>query len=228
MFTSNVASFTPDGNAFVILDRAVQQTRALIQMPQSALSTAIKPCAQFTKFVSCNDSSKQLVTKPNPTRIMDGIVLSRAPLSEKGTETSLHCFTSACFSSIIALQTVSFHYQSSCSKSSNVNEPTGSNRISVARVEFCSRSATTEKMLDPPSNFHSTRPPKFLRHSVCTFASLVALQCNTSVTFIESHASRWTLKMLATSIALVYIAELITARICFVYAAFIFLRFGPN
>lgn len=32
-FTSNVASFMPDGNAFVILDRA------LIQMLQSALST---------------------------------------------------------------------------------------------------------------------------------------------------------------------------------------------
>jgi hypothetical protein len=39
---------------------------------------------------------------------------------------------------------------------------------------------------------------------------------------IESHAPRSTLKMLTTSMALDYIAELITARICFVYSFHIF------
>jgi hypothetical protein len=52
-------------------------------MLQPASSTAIEPRVQFTEFVSCNDGSKQIMAKPNPTRIMDGIVFSQAPLSEK-------------------------------------------------------------------------------------------------------------------------------------------------
>ncbi|KAL3805201.1 hypothetical protein ACHAWO_007189 [Cyclotella atomus] len=83
MFTSNVASLSPDGDVFIILDGAVRQIQALIQMVQPVSPNAIEPRVKFTEFVSCNDGSKQLMAKPNPTRIMNGIVLSREPLSEK-------------------------------------------------------------------------------------------------------------------------------------------------
>jgi hypothetical protein len=53
MFTSNVASLMPDGNVFILLDRAVRQIQALIQMVQPVSPNAIEPRVKFTEFVSC-------------------------------------------------------------------------------------------------------------------------------------------------------------------------------
>lgn len=80
MFMAKVASLTPDGSVYLVIDEAVQQTKALMEMIRPA--SAHVPRVKFTETVSCNDGSTKVMAKPNPINI-NGIVLSHAPLNNK-------------------------------------------------------------------------------------------------------------------------------------------------
>ena len=79
-----LGSLTPSGNNVQLaLDQAVKQMQALMEITHPITPSTHGPRVKFSEFVYCHDGSKQLMAKPNPTRIMNGIVLSQSPLNDK-------------------------------------------------------------------------------------------------------------------------------------------------
>ena len=92
MFSSNMTSLATNGSVHhLLLDQAVHQMKALMEMvdPTAPKTTSR---VKFTEFVSCNDGSKQLMSEPEPTRIMNGITLSTSPMSEKAKRTVFNAY----------------------------------------------------------------------------------------------------------------------------------------
>jgi hypothetical protein len=83
LFSSNMSSLSPDGSMHLVLDRAIEQMQALMEMAHPIASTTHVPRVRFTEFVAFHDGSRQPMSKPNPLRIMNGIVLTQTPLSDK-------------------------------------------------------------------------------------------------------------------------------------------------
>ena len=81
MFSSGITTRAEDGVVCHLLHQAIQQMNSLMTMITSPVAPANR--VKFTKFVSCNDGTKQLMSRPNPIRIMNDIVLPESSLSEK-------------------------------------------------------------------------------------------------------------------------------------------------
>lgn len=80
IFMFNVASLTPDGSVYAVIDSAVKQVNALMEMIQQ--SDTHLPRVKFADTVECSDGLQRAMAKPNPT-VMNGIILSHTPLREK-------------------------------------------------------------------------------------------------------------------------------------------------
>ena len=82
-FVSNIASFTSSENIRIILDQAVQQMQALMEMVHPITPTAHVSRVKFTQYVFCQDGTKQLMAQPKPIRILNGAVVTQTSLNEK-------------------------------------------------------------------------------------------------------------------------------------------------
>lgn len=74
---------TSNENALLALDQAIRQMQVLLEIIHPTTPIVHGSRVRFSEFVYCHDGSKQLMAKPNPTRIMNGIVLPQSPLSDK-------------------------------------------------------------------------------------------------------------------------------------------------
>ncbi|KAL3799727.1 hypothetical protein HJC23_010377 [Cyclotella cryptica] len=83
MFATNLTCLVGRRSVHLLLDQANQQIQALMGMLSSNGPKAVAPRVKFNNFVSCQDGMKKPIAKPNPTRIIHGIILPQSPLSEK-------------------------------------------------------------------------------------------------------------------------------------------------